>query len=135
MDMSTTTADASMSMSTSMSMAMTFFASATTPLYSAAWTPRTDGAYAATCTFLVALAAAHRILLALQHVVFYPDADAARHEALLDQEGWKTVPPGVTTASWRSKVHRAWTSHPFRVASETARGLSEVVTGGVGYLL
>lgn len=33
------------------------------------------------------------------------------------------------------QLQTEWNSHPFRVATETARALTEVVVGGIGYLL
>ena len=48
----------------SMSMPITFFASTTTPLYTAAWQPKTSTHYALTCVFLALLCILFRGLLA-----------------------------------------------------------------------
>ncbi|KAH6856805.1 Ctr copper transporter [Chaetomium sp. MPI-CAGE-AT-0009] len=47
-------------------MSMTFFHSPTTPLFWDWWAPQSAAAYAATCVFLVGLAAATRVLLAVR---------------------------------------------------------------------
>lgn len=47
-------------------MAMTFFTSASTPLYSSAWTPNSTGQYAGTCVFLIAFATIFRAFLAVR---------------------------------------------------------------------
>lgn len=57
-------------------MAMTFFPSTTTPLFWDWWTPRSAAAYAATCVFLIGLAAATRVFVAAQPAL---DAWASRH--------------------------------------------------------
>jgi len=52
------------SMSMPTTMPMTFFASTTTPLYTAAWEPKTSSQYALTCLFLLLLCVVFRALLA-----------------------------------------------------------------------
>ncbi|KAL3418480.1 low affinity copper transporter [Phlyctema vagabunda] len=103
------------------SMAMTFFTSSTTPLYSMAWTPSTDGQYAGTCIFLIAFAAVFRALLAVR-VHFYrllAAADAHRN-------GGKAYEPyreeTSTQPQWRAK-------------EAIMLGSIDVVLAGVGYLL
>lgn len=49
-----------------MSMSVTFFHSTTTPLYFAAWQPRTPPQYALTCLFLVLLSIVCRSILAVR---------------------------------------------------------------------
>ncbi|KAH6631600.1 Ctr copper transporter family-domain-containing protein [Chaetomium tenue] len=61
-----TSAPIRMGMST---MAMTFFPSTTTPLFWDWWTPRSTAAYAATCVFLICLAAVTRVLVAVRPVL------------------------------------------------------------------
>ncbi|KAM0812074.1 putative Ctr copper transporter family-domain-containing protein [Seiridium cardinale] len=125
MDMSS---DSSILM-TSAEMAMVFFQSATTPLYSSAWTPSGQGPYAGTCVFLIVLATIHRILHAIKSTVF-DGRPQDRHAPLASQNG---EVEGVKTAGRQLKSE--WRRHPFRVADETARALFEVIVDGIGYLL
>lgn len=112
-------------------MAMVFFQSVTTPLYSYGWTPSGQGSYAGTCIFLIVLALAHRILIALRFMFFdsNPSLHHHNHQKLDDAE----ITPGP--GSMRRHIGFQWSSHPFRVATETSRALLEVIIGGVGYLL
>ncbi|KAI9749732.1 MAG: Oxysterol binding protein [Chaenotheca gracillima] len=57
----------SMSSMPSSMMTMAFYTSTSTPLYSAAWTPRSTGAYAGTCIFLILLATLFRSLFAVRY--------------------------------------------------------------------
>ncbi|KAK9783837.1 putative Ctr copper transporter family-domain-containing protein [Seiridium cardinale] len=95
MDMSS---DSSILM-TSAEMAMVFFQSATTPLYSSAWTPSGQGPYAGTCVFLIVLATIHRILHAIKSTVF-DGRPQDRHAPLASQNG---EVEGVKTAGRQLK--------------------------------
>ncbi|KAI0139775.1 Ctr copper transporter family-domain-containing protein [Pestalotiopsis sp. NC0098] len=135
--MSTSTSSMDMDMSsstlmTSSEMAMVFFQSVTTPLFASAWTPTGEGSYAGTCIFLIVLAALHRVLHALKSVVF----DAGQHgrARLMSEDGeFGKEASGAGSAS--RKIQSEWNGHPFRVATETARAVTEVIVGGIGYLL
>ncbi|KAI0160841.1 Ctr copper transporter family-domain-containing protein [Hypoxylon sp. FL1284] len=122
-------------MMTSADMAMVFFQSITTPLYSNSWTPQGEGSYAATCIFLIFLALAHRILLALRSAVFdtvstpRPSSKAVSSD-LDDYPGSNSE---LESAGLRIRAH--WNSQSFRVVTETSRALLEVVISGIGYLL
>ncbi|KAK4643828.1 hypothetical protein QC761_404770 [Podospora bellae-mahoneyi] len=50
-------------------MPMTFVLSTSTPLFWASWQPQNAGDYAATCIFLVVLAAWTRVLMAIRHTL------------------------------------------------------------------
>ncbi|KAH8195078.1 hypothetical protein TruAng_010754 [Truncatella angustata] len=114
---------------TSAEMAMVFFQSVTTPLYSSAWTPTSDGPYAGTCVFLVALATIHRILHAIKCTVFDRRLHGGR--ATLGSK----VDDSEIEQSVAQQLKSEWYQHPFRVADETIRALVEVVVSGIGYLL
>ncbi|KAK8061724.1 hypothetical protein PG994_008090 [Apiospora phragmitis] len=126
---------AAMPMTMDMSqMAMIFFQSATSPLFAKAWTPAGPGAYAGTCIFLVVLATLHRVLIAVRNLVFetvphgLPKLDTDEEEAAYQRRYGRSA--GVL-----ARVRRALHDNPFRIATETARAFSEVIIGGVGYLL
>ncbi|EAW08821.1 copper transporter family protein [Aspergillus clavatus NRRL 1] len=55
-----------MSSSSTMTMPMVFTNAHDTPLYSSAWTPASNGAYAGTCIFLIILAIINRCLVAFK---------------------------------------------------------------------
>lgn len=133
-----------------------FQTSTATSLFSARWTPRSAGAYAATCVFLAALAAAFRGLLALRarlesrwldrelgrrYVVVAgkappPEAKAplpardplARHAALaLAENGVEENVVVVRTPTARPT--------PWRLSVDPLRAAVDTVVAGVGYLL
>lgn len=153
MDMTGSTSS-SMPMSMDMSqMAMTFFTSVTTPLYSTAWTPTSDGVYAGTCVFIIVLAVSHRVLIALRNILSEPAghsaaAAAAAARRRLKAEGGApqsassndgheedVYPSRNGTPSFVYRIRQSMRQNPFRVASETVRGLAEVFISGIGYLL
>ncbi|KAM4063793.1 ctr copper transporter family protein [Hirsutella rhossiliensis] len=127
-------------MSGMMSMAdmmMVFFTSFQTPLYSTAWTPTTQGEYAGTCIFLIALACILRFMLALRPILearfwrnghlFHPNGDPLL-EALDEQ---KT--PGRRLQTVRHDIAGQWSG--WRASAAAARATFEVLIAGVGYLL
>ncbi|KAI0008481.1 Ctr copper transporter [Xylariaceae sp. FL0662B] len=140
MDMGSDSSSSSMMM-TSADMAMTFFQSVTTPLYATAWTPQGQGAYAGTCIFLIVLALAHRVLVALRFLLFDSNPALHRHrhnhhKALLASADSGEYDGSAGRAeAVGAHVREQWNSHPFRVATETARAVLEMVISGVGYLL
>ncbi|KAK8016780.1 hypothetical protein PG993_014969 [Apiospora rasikravindrae] len=127
--------DSAMPMTMDMSqMAMVFFQSVTSPLFAKAWTPAGPGAYAGTCIFLIALATLHRVLIAVRNLVF--ETAPHGHQKLdPDEEEAAYMRRYGRSAGVLARVRRALHDNPFRIATETARALSEVVVGGIGYLL
>ncbi|KAI8722769.1 Copper transport protein [Fusarium sp. LHS14.1] len=126
--MSTSMDSMDMSHSSSMmpasDMAMVFFRAITTPLFSSAWVPSSDGTYAGTCIFLIAFAVIHQILNAVQRTIFStPDA------VVLPRDSFN---PNMSLAE---RLREQLANHPFRMATETSRALFQVVTSGIGYLL
>ncbi|KAI7385574.1 hypothetical protein KC328_g10266, partial [Hortaea werneckii] len=82
MPTSTSSSDSSMSgmdMSSGGGMAMAFTNSHTTMLFSHAWQPKTSGAYAGTCIFLIVLAIISRLMLAYRHFIEQKWRDQATH--------------------------------------------------------
>ncbi|KAF3016763.1 hypothetical protein E8E14_006369 [Neopestalotiopsis sp. 37M] len=138
--MSTSTSMDGMDMSSSSSilmdsseMAMVFFQAVTTPLFASAWTPTGNGSYAGTCIFLIVLAALHRVLHAVKSIVF--DARWHGRQRLMSEDEGSMGGSGSKERRAAQQLQTEWNSHPFRVATETARALTEVVVGGIGYLL
>ncbi|KAI1102759.1 Ctr copper transporter [Jackrogersella minutella] len=122
-------------MMTSAEMAMVFFQSVTTPLYSSSWTPQGQGSYAGTCIFLIVLGLVHRILIAGRSIVFDPSQAPRRQRKAMSSDSDDYPGSKSELESMGNQFRSHWNSHPFRVATETARGLLEVVIGGIGYLL
>lgn len=136
MNMSPT--DAGAPLMNAASMAMVFFQSATTPLYSSAWTPSSFGPYAGTCLFLVFLAVVHRVLIALRNVLFHAAPSLrgkplSSHHADLESSLYQDEKETLTS-TWR-RIRRVFRAQPISLGTETARASIEVVIGGVGYLL
>lgn len=130
-------------------MTMVFFEDFTTPLFSLGFRPSTQGQYAGMCIFLIVLATAHRLVIAVRSAlaatVWAAPAAAARQQQqraaahnkldaagdagyLLHQE--KAVADGAGR-----RFRAFFADQPFRVANETARAVFDVVIGGIGYLL
>ncbi|KAK7985581.1 hypothetical protein PG996_005183 [Apiospora saccharicola] len=129
---------AAMPMTMDMSqMAMVFFQSVTSPLFAKAWTPAGPGAYAGTCIFLIVLATLHRVLIAVRNLVFVTVPPGHQKLDLTDEEeaAYRRRYGGTGADSVLARIRRALHDNPFRMATETARAFSEVVIGGMGYLL
>ncbi|KAK4248847.1 protein P80 [Corynascus novoguineensis] len=126
------------------------------PLFSAAWTPSSTGTYAATCIFLIVLAALLRGLLALRswQERRWIDADLARRYVVVAGK------PGLAESLSRDSLgknatmvlsengveenvvvvqNRAAASaahpRPWRLSVDPLRALTDTVVVGVGYLL
>ncbi|ORY67596.1 Ctr copper transporter [Pseudomassariella vexata] len=107
---------------------MVFFQSVTTPLFAMGWTPSSTGAYAGTCIFLIVLSFVHQVLLALRCVLFPASSRPAPDRLPLSDEYGDKESVGT-------RMKATWSSHPFRVATESSRAVFEVLVGGVAYLL
>ncbi|KAH7305762.1 Ctr copper transporter family-domain-containing protein [Stachybotrys elegans] len=121
-------------------MIMGFFTSTHTPLYSPAWAPSGAGAYAATCIFLIVLAALLRVLLALRPILerriwrtpsIHTDMD--NDPSLLHDQKIAHPSPSQVLSNVSRDVSTGWAG--WRVAPAVARATYEVVVVGVGYLL
>ncbi|KAI0601003.1 Ctr copper transporter family-domain-containing protein [Biscogniauxia sp. FL1348] len=134
MDMSSSSSSSSSTMMTSADMAMVFFQRVTTPLYSLAWTPTSEGSYAGTCIFLIMLGVAHRILIAFRSALLYSKSElgqvVSKEPFINDDAYYRNSPESVG-----NRLRSHWIGHPFRVATETTRAVLEVIISGAGYLL
>ncbi|KAI1205201.1 Ctr copper transporter family-domain-containing protein [Annulohypoxylon truncatum] len=127
--------DSSSMMMSSADMAMVFFQSVTTPLYSSAWTPQGQGSYAGTCIFLIVLALVHRILIAGRAIIFDSNQALSRRRKDISSDSDEYPGSKSDLESMGERFRSQWSGHPFKVATETARALLEVIIGGIGYLL
>jgi hypothetical protein len=134
----------------SMGMQMSFFTSTSTPLYSEAWTPKSAGAYAGTCIFLIILAITLRALFTAKtfleqralktalkrRYVVTADQQTATDKAFNDANSMTGV---LTTNGLQENVRvvEAPVSHvqPFRFSVDLPRAVIMTIAAGVGYLL
>lgn len=152
----TTTAADSMDMNDMSGMGMTMmsvFQTATaTPLYSTAWTPNSTGTYAATCIFLIMLAALFRGLLAAKwwqenrwldrelnrrYVVVNgraPLAENLSRDSLAKHANMVLSENGVEENVMVVKK-RTFGPRPWRLSVDPIRAVIDTVIAGVGYLL
>lgn len=116
---------------------MVFFQSVTSPLFAKAWTPAGPGAYAGTCIFLIVLATLHRVLIAARNIVFATVPHGHQKLDLTDEEeaAYRRRYGSTGADNALARIRCALRDNPFRMATETARAFSEVVIGGMGYLL
>ncbi|TWU77068.1 hypothetical protein ED733_008014 [Metarhizium rileyi] len=148
-------ADAAMDMghgsgSGSMMMAMVFQTNMATPLYADSWTPKSAGAYAGTCIFLIVLAIVGRLLLAARSLqeARWLDKDMKRRyvaaqgkSSLSERVSSDTLAKPMTlTANGveESVVVVARTesmTRPWRFSVDPVRAVMDTVIVGVGYLL
>jgi len=139
-----------------MDMAMTFVVSTATPLFSAAWTPRTLGQYVGTCVFLIALSFVFRFVLAWKQVLEHrwARAEAARKPVVVvvgggggggsseedlnkePQKDEKAKPSSDgSSSSGSNSSSEGWSGRPWRFSTELPRAALTVVSTGLGYLL
>ncbi|QPH18848.1 hypothetical protein C2857_003949 [Epichloe festucae Fl1] len=137
--------------STSMMMAMVFQTNNATPLYANSWTPRSAGAYAGTCIFLVVLAVAARLLLAARSIqeARWLDKDLQRryvaaHGKIPLSEDISNDPRAkqMTTLSANGVeetvfvvARKGCEVRPWRFSVDPLRAVMDTVIVGVGYLL
>jgi hypothetical protein len=146
MDMSTDGAGNGSTMGTS----MTFYASTMTPLYSASWQPTTTAGYAASCIFLVTLAALVRILLALKiwKESAWLDAEFNRRYVVVAGRPSKAERISQDSDSKRMILtengveehvvvvkKRGLDVRPWRITVDPLRAVIDTVIAGLSYLL
>lgn len=126
----------------------------TAPLFSNAWAPSSTGAYAATCIFLIALAAILRGLLALRswqeqrwldadlnrrYVVVNgkaPLAERLSHDSLAKNMTMVLSENGVEENVLVVRNHAAGARpRPWRLSVDPLRALMDTIVVGVSYLL
>jgi len=123
-----------------------------TPLYSTAWTPNSTGTYAATCIFLIVLAALLRVLLAAKqwqeirwldqevnrrYVVVNGKGSLAENlsrDSLAKQGNLVLSENGVEENVVVVKKHTSG-PRPWRLSVDPVRAVIDTVIAGVGYLL
>lgn len=131
-------------------MMMVFQTNIATPLYSNAWTPQNEGAYAGTCIFLIVLAVVGRLLLAARSIqearwlekdmkrryvatqgklplADRISQDSAAKQMTLTANG---VEENVVVMGSAGVVARPW-----RFSVDPVRAVMDTIIVGVGYLL
>lgn len=155
---------AGMDMSSSSSMSMTNSSSNTmmtmmvafqndfdTPLYTMAWTPTNLAGYAATCIFLIGLAAILRGLFALKSIQETRWLDQELNRRFVVVNGQLPMHENLSQADLKQNmmlsangveeqvmvVKKAHTEHarPWRASVDPVRAIIDTVIAGVGYLL
>ena len=140
-----------MTMSAGTGMYMVFFASTTTPLYSAMWSPTSVGAYAGTCIFLILLAITLRALFAFSYVVEKRFADRERQRRYVVVQGRPSVAESISSDPGAKKavlVSERGSEESVKVVTRDVRGVMpwrfsvdlpraalRTVIAGVSYLL
>jgi hypothetical protein len=131
-------------------MSMTFFTSSSTPLYSTQWTPKSTGAYAGTCIFIILLAALYRgsfkLLAFLEHR-WLESAMKRRYVVVADKTpisecvssdtDSKTAVLSANGVEENVRVVQSPMQHvqPWRFSVDLPRALIYTCIAGVGYLL
>ncbi|KZZ93264.1 low affinity copper transporter [Moelleriella libera RCEF 2490] len=131
-------------------MMMVFQTENATPLYSNAWTPRSTGAYAATCIFLVVLAVVARLLLAGRSIVEARWLDREMQRRYIAANGKIPLSEQIMTDPKAQQMtltangveetvfvvarHNAQV-RPWRFSVDPLRAVMDTVIVGVGYLL
>ncbi|KAK4124967.1 hypothetical protein N657DRAFT_689346 [Parathielavia appendiculata] len=141
------------SASHSSTMMAVFQTSMATSLYSAAWTPNSTGTYAATCIFLVVLAALFRGLLAFKSWQEHRWLDRELDRRYVVVDGKAPLAQNLSRDSLAKNatmvlsengveenvlvVRRKTTAHarPWRLSVDPVRAIIDTVIAGVGYLL
>lgn len=131
-------------------MSMTFFSNTVTPLFSSKWTPKSAGAYAGTCIFLIVLAVIYRASFTLKHYLEYKWLEKTMQrryvvvadktpvsERISSDADSKTAVLSVNGVEENVKVVHSPIRHvqPWRFSVDVPRALLVMIMGGVGYLL
>lgn len=132
-------------------MHMFFQTDDTTPLFASAWTPSSAGTYAATCIFLIALAALARGLIAFRSIqeARWLDRDASRRYVATaqgrtplaervsqdrDAKSMTLSENGMEESVFVVERKRGIV-RPWRFSVDPIRAVLDTVIAGVGYLL
>lgn len=128
-----------------------FYSSTSTPLFFASWTPKSTGAYAGTCIFLIFLAALFRGLAAGKHVLEHRWLDHELNRRYVAVRGTPTEAERISLDSDSKaatlitergveehvkvvrKTRRSIT--PWRLSVDLPRALYGTLMAAVGYLL
>lgn len=130
-----------------MAMTMTFVQSTATPLLWSSWQPNNTAEYAASCLFLIALAALTRVLVAIRPVL---DAASWRRRAQYHRQEEENstemhpqpdtknaLPPRERPTGSKRAIMMAIRDHWSNAAlsSRLARAAYDMVIAGLGYLV
>ena len=136
--------------SSSSTMNMVFQTDKQTPLYSSGWTPKSEGAYAGTCIFLVILTIIGRLLLAYKAIQEnrWLDQAARRRYVVVNgkvplAEQLSNSPDAkqmtLTENGVDEKVmvveRKSATARPWRFSVDPLRAVLDTIIVGIGYLL
>lgn len=139
-----------MDSSSTMTMTMSFFTATNTPLYSTSWTPKSAGAYAGTCIFLIILAITLRAIFTLKSFLEAKSLEAAlkrRYVVVADEQfptdkaaNDSSSMTGILTTNGLQenvRIVSAPVKHiqPWRFSTDLPRAALMTVAAGVGYLL
>ena len=136
-----------------MAMGMTFNLSTNTPLLLPTWRPKNASEYAASCLFLIALAALTRVLIAIRpildvtswrreykyHRFGQQEKDAGAQHVEGDAEGGKSdhlPPPEKPRSGWKAitlAVRDHWGNAA--LSSRLSRAGFDMLIAGLGYLV
>ncbi|KAF2810208.1 uncharacterized protein BDZ99DRAFT_570809 [Mytilinidion resinicola] len=131
-------------------MVMTFFTSSLTPLYSEQWAPKSTGAYAGTCIFLILFAALYRGSFKLLHFLEHKWLESAMKrryvvvadktpiaERISSDADSKTAVISANGVEEHVVIVQSPIQHvqPWRFSVDLPRALLYTCIAGVGYLL
>ena len=126
-------------MSMMMTMMSVFQTNIRTSLYSAAWTPKNVGVYAATCIFLVVLAALFRSIVAFKAIQEqkWLDSELARRyaEEHASADSLAKTEAGAPAITMTEAGIRRSRVRPWKLKVDPVRALIDMAIAGVGYLL
>jgi hypothetical protein len=121
-----------------------------TTLYSEMWTPTNAGTYAATCIFLIMLAAIFRSLFALKAIQENRWLDQELNRRYVVVNGRRTLPDDLARNSLKDNMmlsangveeevmvvkKKHGHARPWRFSVDPVRAVIDTVLAGVGYLL
>lgn len=147
MDMSSMTNSSSTTM---MTMMVAFQNDFDTPLYSMAWTPNSIGTYAATCLFLIALAAIFRGLFALKAIQESRWLDQEMNRRFVVVNGQLPMHENLSQENLKQNMvlsangieeqvmvvkKKTTEARPWRASVDPLRAVIDTIIAGVGYLL
>jgi Ctr copper transporter family len=136
--------------SSGMVMMSIFQTSMATPLYSAAWTPNSVGAYAGTCIFLIVLAVILRGILAYKAIREAKWLDVELQRRYVVVNGKESMAERLSKDSMARPIvlsengveenvmvvqRKKAITRPWRITVDPVRACLDVLIAGVGYLL
>lgn len=135
---------------TMMTMMVAFQNDFDTPLFTMAWTPRSIGAYAATCIFLIGLAAILRGLFALKTIQESRWLDQEMNRRFVVVNGQLPMHENLSQENLKQNMvlsangveeqvmvvkKKHTDARPWRASVDPVRAVIDTIIAGVGYLL